>query len=71
MSHHVFGPDFVLGGVVADAKINFRFEVWARWSPLPAQVVQQVFLTWRRAHRKNVPKRNKTIQVQWLGDPVQ
>jgi hypothetical protein len=68
--HHIFGPDFVLGGVLHDPDLNFQFEVWSRTAPLPDHVVDRVFATWRRASRKNVPKRGQKIQIQWIGDSI-
>jgi hypothetical protein len=68
--HHIFGPDFQLGGTLYDEALNFRFEVWARSHPLPDGVLEQVYSTWRRGSRKNVPKKNQTVSVQWIGDSL-
>jgi hypothetical protein len=63
-----FGPDYVLGGTVYDPDLNFRFEVWSRMPDLQTHVVDRVYSTWRRGSRKNVPKKNVRVRVQYLGE---
>ena len=61
-----FGPGFVLGGVLCEADLNFRFEVWSRSSPLSNQKVDQMFALWKR--QGNEEGRNQTVRLQYLGD---
>ena len=64
-----FGPGFVLGGAIHVSDLNFRFEAWSKTGPISPQLVDRIYATWRRASRKNAPRKNQTVRVRYLGDP--
>jgi len=62
-----FGPGFVCSGTLYDRKLNFRFEVWSEQKRLPKSVLEELYRIWRAESRKNRPKKNARIRLQYFG----
>jgi len=67
---HPFGPRFVLGGMLYDRALGFRFEVWSHRAHLPKIVVKQIFKQWMLDRPRGEPqKKFRTVRVQYYGGP--
>lgn len=57
-------PHKVLGGVIEEPSISFRFEVWSSRS-LQEHELKRAFQVWRQSLKEKTVLKNKTFRMTW------